>query len=283
MHSRLTPRFRGWPNSVRSTTRALIALTFAIGVWLSWLVQTARTQRIAVEAIRRAGGSVKYDRAWSGGPNIPERKAWAPPWLVNFVGVDYFGTVVAVNLSRDFGDAMWDGCSDRSPVHSAMVHVGYLSGLRELNLDTSCVTNADLEHLRGLRKLAELDLELTAVTDVGLKKLEGLANLSYLSLSGSEVTDAGCGRLGNLHSLSQLSIANTTITDNGLARLGGLTNMSGLNLSGTQITDASVERLVTFTKLKLLLLGNTKITDAGVSELKARCQIWSFIIDHPEL
>ena len=103
------PVSRPWRRFLRFSVRGLIVLVLVIGAGLGWLVRSARIQREAVAAIKKAGGSVNYDWEWSNGKTIPEGKPWAPrgSWIV--IGVDYFGHVTAVWLAA----AATDG-SDRT-------------------------------------------------------------------------------------------------------------------------------------------------------------------------
>jgi hypothetical protein len=49
---------RPWQRFLRFSVRGLIVVVLVIGVWLGWLVRSARIQREAVAAIRIAGGNV---------------------------------------------------------------------------------------------------------------------------------------------------------------------------------------------------------------------------------
>ena len=68
-----------------------------------------QVQRDAVDAVKKAQGFVIYDLdLTNSGPNpspdswVPEwlggGKSWAPKWLIDRVGVDYFGTVIEATL-----------------------------------------------------------------------------------------------------------------------------------------------------------------------------------------
>src|SRR5262245_33603091 len=101
-----------------------------VGLWLAWIVQSARIQRDAGWMIKDAGGTVIYD--WTNRSEIPERKLWAPRWLVELVGLDYFGHVTDVGLSA------------------------------------TRITDSELAQLRALKTLSHLFLSATRITDVGL-------------------------------------------------------------------------------------------------------------------
>jgi hypothetical protein len=70
------------------------------GGLLGWFVRSARIQRQAVAAIEKAGGSVAYEWDFQNGSPIPNGKPWWPKWLVEIVRVDYFGNIVAVDLTN---------------------------------------------------------------------------------------------------------------------------------------------------------------------------------------
>jgi len=70
-----------------------------------------------------------------------------------------------------------------------------LGQLRALYLDSSDVTDAELEHLKGLTNLRILGLSGTQITDDGLEHLQGLADLRTLWLHETHVTDEGVKEL----------------------------------------------------------------------------------------
>jgi internalin A len=169
-----------WRRYLRFSVRGLIVLVLVIGLGMGWIVRSARIQREAVAAIRKAHGSVAYDWQLKSGYGAFGEPPW-PRWLVHTLGVDYFGSVVSV----DIPSASEDG----------LVHIGQLGRLRVLQIGTSDMTDAALAHLKGLSNLTYLDLKGTQVTDSGLAHLKGLTKLSLLNLSGTPVTDAGVSEL----------------------------------------------------------------------------------------
>ena len=140
---------RRWRRFLRFRLRGLSALVLVIGVWLGWIVHTARIQRVAVAVIKQAGGTVYYDWERRNGILTSGGKPWAPAWLVDLVGVDYFGHV---------NDA-WLGPSKIS--NEVIAQVGRLRRLQVLLLPPSSVSDAELAQLTGLTKLAALTSTLT--------------------------------------------------------------------------------------------------------------------------
>ena len=135
---------RPWRRFLRFSVRGMIVVVLVFGGGFGWIVRSARIQREAVAAITRAGGSVMY--------NFEDRsrnrvKPWAPQWIVDLIGIDYFGHVTYV-MHSPFSTA-----NDEE-----MAHVGRLTRLEHLKLDYSGVTDTGLAHLKGLTNLSELGL-----------------------------------------------------------------------------------------------------------------------------
>ncbi len=153
MPEQLSPKT--WRRRLRISVRGLIVLVLIIGAGLGWIVNGARIQREAVAAIRRDGGVVLYDWErngqwqWNGQSYESDGEPGAPRWLVDRLGVDYFGHVVSVAL-REPG----------SP--SALRNIGRLSHVKILDLHGPFVTDAGLEHLEGLPALGLLDVRGSA-------------------------------------------------------------------------------------------------------------------------
>jgi internalin A len=200
------PVSRSWRRYLRFSVRGLIVLVLAIGLGLGWLVRNARIQREAVAAIERAGGSVSYDWEWNNETSIPGGKPWAPIWLMDLIGVDYFGHVTTVRLSR----------FETSSIFS---QIGRLARLQRLRLVAPSFSDAGMAHLNKLTELTSLDLRGTNVTDAGLMHLAGLTKVSVLNLDDTQVSDAGLLHLRGLRNLEWLGISRTNVSDDGMNEL----------------------------------------------------------------
>ena len=207
MTDQARPVSRSWRRFLRFSMRGMIVVVLVIGGWLGWVVRSAQIQREAVAAIENAGGAVSYDWGRISG-SIPAGGPWAPEWLVNLIGVDYFGHVTEALINQN--STVTDG---------VIAKVGCLTQLHDLFLHSTCVSDAGLSHLKGLTNLEWLDLGKTQITDAGLVHLRGLANLTELRLGGTQVTDAGLRHLKGLTKLSQLDLSETQVTDAGLREL----------------------------------------------------------------
>jgi internalin A len=173
-----------WRRYLHFSLSSLLLLVLVIGVWLGWKVHRAHVQRDAVVAIKRTGGWVAYDWQRSMGFIQRDKKAKYPGWLVDLLGVDYFGNVVWAGFGLQGSD-------------SEMVHVGKLRQLESLELDNSSVTDAGLIHLKGLTRLEWLALRGTKVTDAGLEHLKELGGQPSISLGWDKarVSDAAIQEL----------------------------------------------------------------------------------------
>ncbi len=217
---------RPWRRFLRFSVRGLILLALVIGAGLGWIVRSARIQREAVAAITASGGSVKYDWQENEQTLVAAGKPWAPEWLVDLVGVDYFGHVTTVLLEEQ---------SD-----ATFAQVGHLAGLQLLCFDASAVSDVGWEHLRGLTRLSRLIDAGPEYSDDWLVHLPAFSNLSYLDLSSHPITDRGLAHLARLPNLSILDLNNTRITDTGLVHLSRLTKLSDLSLDCTKIGGAGL-------------------------------------------
>jgi hypothetical protein len=204
--------------------RALIFIVLILGAWLGWFVRNARIQHDAVAAVQRAGGSVGYDIDWRNAGPSPYAKPWTPmrlldgklwgtKWLIDHLGIDYFGSVVTVDLIPSRFN-----CPHRAD-DATIALIGQLGRLDSLRLTGTAVTDAGLAHLKDLTGLRDLQLGSTQITDAGLAHLEGLIELRSLLLFGTTITDAGIGHLKKLPQLVLLDVTGTRVTDDGVLEL----------------------------------------------------------------
>jgi hypothetical protein len=225
----ISPVSRPWRRLLRFSVRGMIVVVLLVGGWLGWIVRSARIQRVAVAAIKVAGGSVWYDWEWHNGRKFPG-KPWAPEWLVGAIGVDYFGRVAGVRYSPYSRVRLADLKS--------------LSDLSDLDLSFTDFTDDELANLAGLTNLQTLNLEATQITDAGLIHIGGLTKLETLYLNNDRITDAGLSHLAGLAKLSRLGLLrDTQATDSGLRHLERLPNLIYLDLRGTQVTGAGANEL----------------------------------------
>jgi hypothetical protein len=252
---RQVPDRRRW---LRYSLRTLLLLTTGLAVWLGYASEQARRQRKAGEVLTLLAADICYDedlgvwdepyyhfslgdayyqatgRCWGHrGDDAP----WAPRWLLDAIGQDYFRTIVAVQLEQD------DSCPTALNGDDLRA-ISALGSLRCLALDGAVqLGDVDAPQLARLRRLERLFLKDWRITDDGLAHLAGLTRLRYLSLAGTKISDDGLVHLRRLKNLEMLELCDTNISDAGLKHLQGLPRLSFLYVRGTKVTEDGVREL----------------------------------------
>jgi hypothetical protein len=243
-----------WRRRLRFSIRALVVVVLCLGGGLGWIVYRARVQHRSVDAIQRMGGSALYDWQFKSGP-VRDGAPWAPSWLIERIGADYFQYVTYVYLPN-------------ARSSEGLACIGQLDRLEMLMLGGPAVSDDGLTHLTGLTNLEVLYLSGT-FSDRGLKHLLCLGRLKRLGLAGTNITDAGIVYLQHLNTLEELDLSRTQITDSGLVHLRGLTNLKKLGLQMTRISDAGLVHLRGLKNLRRLGLRGAKIMrNSSLAELR---------------
>src|SRR5262249_52360502 len=206
-------------NPFRPGVAGLMCLVLLLGGGLGLFVRSARLQREAVVAIRRAGGLVTYDDGETDVQSLEQkpRSVW---WarVTTAVGVDYLSSVVEVHLPGSYSRV----------TDSVLGRVESLRHLRVLVLSSSPVCDAELRHLEALTNLEELYLCDTKITDAGLAKLAGLTRLKSVNLSGTKLRGGGLAFFTRCRGLERLDLAYSAVNDGGLAPLSRMTSLRQL-------------------------------------------------------
>src|SRR5262249_30226625 len=143
-----------------------------------------------------------------------------------------------------------------------------LTSLRVIGLHN--LTGTGFAHLRDTTGITELNLRFSKVTDAGLVGLKDWKHLQVLTLPET-ITDAGLAHLGKLPDLPILRLEDAKgITDAGLSSLKGLSKLEELNLIGTKITDAGLAHLEGLPALRYLRVGFTGVTTKATQALRKR-------------
>jgi Leucine-rich repeat (LRR) protein len=121
-------------------------------------------------------------------------------------------------------------------------HIGKFQNLTSLELSESNVQDAALVEIGKLPKLEDLNLLRTRITDSGIKSIVGL-KLKRLNLDDTSVGDAAIPYVAQIPTLEFLHLGKTAITDQGLAGLKSLTNLKDLILTDTGLSPSAVEQL----------------------------------------
>jgi hypothetical protein len=228
------PRLRWYQYRLRTL---LIVMTL-LAVWMAHISHRARQQKMAVEKVHRLGGTVEYDfrvtkNITTGFPSHdPQAKPPGPAWLRNFLGDDYFQTVVVLGLG-----------GNKTVTDDDLALLSDMPDLKVLNLDETNITDDGLAYVKKLKKLEFLFLRRTSIGDRGLEQIKDITTLQLLVLSDTKVTDEGTKYLQNLNLKSGLDLANTDVSDKSLQYFSKLKNLRNLSLADTNVTETGAEEL----------------------------------------
>lgn len=269
----------------RFSLRTLFLLMTALAVWLGIHVRQTKLQKQSVAAISDYGGWVRYDFRFSSGEYShkdfdPQASSIVPRWALDKLGVDFFHSVVQVNLnySTDTGVRQ----ENYNPSDEALQHLSGLPNLRVLLLSDTQARDESLRHLARLKKLEHLYMwDVSKVSDAGVAHLRNLRNLKYIHISSSKITDESLAVFGKMPKLEGLSLQFNSFSDAGLDHLSPLSGLTHLAVCGRRsrrnpITDAGLKHLEGLQGLESLLVQNTNVTTKGVeSFLQAvpRCKV----------
>jgi hypothetical protein len=240
------------------TVLAVIALRGFLEYWIG-------PQRNAVAAITQAGGTVTYDWEWkNGAPLGPGAKPPWPDWVVNNLGPDFCGNVVAVHIARPTAD------------DALMKHIGRLKRLEYLTLYGAILSNEGFAQLEHLRSLETLTITNFAASADNLAHLAGLTRLKRLALGGGGITNEGLSNLAQMRGMESLSLVFTGITS--LKPIHGMTRLQSLDLTGSPIDDEALEALEDCTSLQLVLLRQTRVTEKGIARMQRKLPLAQIIV-----
>ena len=272
----------------------LMALILAIGACSGWMITKARIQRDAVIAIKRAGGTVRYD--WESlidakiePPSSPKSGFGSSKMgrLSSWFGPDYFHGVIGVHLNNSPPGLY--AMTGRMPDPNIISQVVRLGGLKELmlssypidrpglkrlrdqnqlqclNLYETGLTGADLVALEGMNSLRELVDTLLQVGDQDFPHISSLRALARLEIDGSLLTDKGVQSIQNMHNLIIISLPRSKITNKGLYSFGKLANLRSVNLSYSLVS--SLGHLRSSESIEELVMVSTPLTDAGLEPI----------------
>ncbi|MFK7820895.1 MAG: leucine-rich repeat domain-containing protein [Planctomycetaceae bacterium] len=154
-----------------------------------------------------------------------------------------------------------------------------LSGLRELDLDHTKVSDQGLVHLQNLENLRSLKLR-RATTNGAVFKLLKLPNLERLEVGQTLFGVEGSKYLKNMPNLKVLIAGTAGISDETLKGLRACKNLEELFVGSNGITDDGLKFLKSSKKLKKLSLSkNTRVSGRGLIVMKSLRQVEMLDID----
>jgi hypothetical protein len=153
---------------------------------------------------------------------------------------------------------------------TAIKKVSRLTGLRELLLTKSDISDKLLADINSLTNLQWLDCNLTAVDGSFMEHLQQLKELRILRFSESSIDERNLKYLSNFPKLEMLELERCRIGSVGLSYIAKTCpNLINLELTGdTQVDDRAIEKIGNLKKLGFLSLGGTSVTTAGLIKLK---------------
>jgi len=143
--------------------------------------------------------------------------------------------------------------------------VTHLTGLKELSLEGTDITDWGMGMLASFPSLEELDLN-ARVTDRGMVHVAQLKSLKRLYFPmQTKVSSAGLQHISKLTALEELYLGQG-IGDAGLAHLRGLPHLTYLCLYGPGFTDAAMVYVKEVPSLRIFSVHEnlSRITDAGL-------------------
>lgn len=258
------------PRKYRYSLRFLMLFVLAAAVWLGWRVERARTQKEAIEAVKRHGGWVHFDYEFSYGKIVAGGKPRWPDWLVNAIGEEYFREIRQVSLVYDdTGGNRLDNPNVQS-CEEVLANLARLPGLRKLLLKETQATDEGLRHIGRMTELEELYMwDAADVTDAGIAHLNRLDRLKMIHVSDAKLTNASLIFLSRLPAMRELSLQGNHFTDAGLAGMGGQGRIERLyvGLGQSRFSDAGLASLASFDKLKSLDLQGSDVSIQALRQL----------------
>lgn len=151
---------------------------------------------------------------------------------------------------------------------SDMADIAKMQGLSALNMPGATeLTDRAIQSLRGLSGLVELDLSWTKLTDASAPHLASFPKLRKLTLAGTMLGDSACERLGHLETLQEINLRSTQITSTGLLQLSKLPNLKTLDVSGNDLKRDGLERFVECRSLETLRLQAAWLDESDIQPL----------------
>lgn len=152
-------------------------------------------------------------------------------------------------------------------------HLTGLQRLQSILLNEATITDAALIPIGKIQSLRNLDLRDCPISNDGLTHLTNLTGLRALRLSGKSgattIDDAGMDSVGKLIGLKALLLDFLWVSGEGLSQLGKLDGLQELYLAGTLVGDEDLAQVSLFPKLKKLRISKlSQVTGQGLSHVK---------------
>lgn len=133
------------------------------------------------------------------------------------------------------GRKMYRLCMDGTPIDGSGLQYVLDSGLQNLSLGLTRVTDENTHYLTELKKLRTLNLKSDLLTDEGIKPLSGLSGLTFLTVDSDNITNGAISNFNKLVNLQYLHIGGKNLTADCLKNLNKPKKLHTLTLDGMAI------------------------------------------------
>jgi hypothetical protein len=192
--------------------RTLLIFMLLVSILMSYIAvrkRHAERQQEIVAALRKKYVGLWYDYQSNGfGSPEYERPLTQPQFLLDWLGIDFFHSVVGVGYSVEEVSGKGRRLKTLPFEDDDLQYLLGLEELKVLHLDSQPISDHTLEQIQRLNKLEKLGLAETNITDEGLRHLDVLKNLKIIYLNKTSVTLDGIKRMQKMHPGLEIKLHN---------------------------------------------------------------------------
>lgn len=255
----------------RYSLRAALILTTLVAVILGLGFRRVERQRLAVESVEAAGGSVTYD--WEVRPNGASRNDFprppGPMWLRVWLGPQWFDDVVGLKF---YGER-------NGPQRQlSKLQADDLPAVRQVTFDARDIGGEEGRQLARYKGLVELRANRLTITPEGARELARASGLKKMDLREVIISPQAIAEFAALPELEDFRLecrGADQSKDNFRAIFNGshdnMTREELLASDGPQrdwLTDDGLRALAHCKQLRSLVLYRTMLTDEGMTSLR---------------
>jgi hypothetical protein len=241
---------------------AALGLT-ALCVWMGLLARSALRQQTAVAELVRLGASVAYDNR--------DEEMWAPLWLREFVGNDFFVNVNYVQFSHRTIERRVHHLTSKD-WEAAVAAIGKLPRVRYIYFGYCDMSDEDLRKFAPVGgQIEELwfnDSRFSPLTGAALAELSSWPKLASLGMPHGLRDLQSLDTLANFPALTTLTWSDESsrsLDENAFAALARCKRLEHLTLFMCRFSGEALARLRKAPALKTISLHNTKAVFVGGS------------------
>lgn len=169
----------------------------------------------------------------------------------------------------------------REPSLAAQVELVRAGKLDQIQLESTPVSDGDLQQVAGLTALRSLLLDdpRSVITAAGIAAMGELPGLAHLRVRGEGIDDAAMEAVSRLQGLKVLNVPRGRFSDGGLRALAKLPHLEQLRFHSPHVSDAGMQTLASLPELKRIHLIAVPITEKGLLALATMPQLESLYVD----